>query len=273
MPISAKQKKGIDELLEMILLVADMGDLKADASSLASGVVLDAKLDRSRGPVATVLVQRGTLRIGDPFIAGAVHGKVRAMFDDLGHRVRESGPSIPVEVLGLEGVPEAGNPFQVLEDEWKVRQIGAFRQQKLRQEAMAKSSRLTLDHLYEQIKEGTVKELSLVVKADVAGSLEALEDEIAKLPQQEVKVNIIHRGVGGINESDVMLAAASDGVILAFSAWKEAIVAGITIAALTMAWRARPTLRAPERTAQDCERESTRHSSFAADPSGVPSSK
>jgi len=220
-PISAKQKKGIDELLEMILLVADIGDLKADASSLASGVVLDAKLDRSRGPVATVLVQRGTLRIGDPFIAGAVHGKVRAMFDDLGHRVRESGPSIPVEVLGLEGVPEAGNPFQVLEDEWKVRQIGAFRQQKLRQEAMAKSSRLTLDHLYEQIKEGTVKELPLVVKADVQGSVEALSKSINDLPSDKVKIKIIHSGSGAITETDVHLASASNAIIIGYNVRPE----------------------------------------------------
>ena len=220
-PISAKQKKGIDELLEMILLVADMGDLKADASSLASGVVLDAKLDRSRGPVATVLVQRGTLRIGDPFIAGAVHGKVRAMFDDLGHRVRESGPSIPVEVLGLEGVPEAGNPFQVLEDEWKVRQIGAFRQQKLRQEAMAKSSRLTLDHLYEQIKEGTVKELPLVVKADVQGSVEALSKSLNDLPSDKVKIRIIHAGSGAITETDVHLASASNAIIIGYNVRPE----------------------------------------------------
>ena len=142
--------------MELVLLVADIADLKADPTTLASGTVLESRLDKSRGPVATVLVQRGTLRIGDPFIAGAIHGKVRAMFDDLGHRLKEAGPSIPAEVLGLEGVPKAGDPFQVLEEEWKVRQIGAFRQQKLRQEAMAKSSRLTLDHLYQQIKEASL---------------------------------------------------------------------------------------------------------------------
>jgi len=220
-PISAKQKTGINELLEMILLVADIGDLKADPSSLASGVVLDARLDRSRGPVATVLVQRGTLRIGDPFIAGAIHGKVRAMFDDLGHRAREAGPSIPVEVLGLEGVPEAGNPFQVLEDEWKVRQIGAFRQQKLRQEAMAKSSRLTLDHLYQAIKEGMVKELPLVVKADVQGSVEALTKSLNDLPSDKVKIRTIHAGSGAITETDVHLASASNAIIIGYNVRPE----------------------------------------------------
>jgi translation initiation factor IF-2 len=219
--ISAKQRTGIDDLLEMILLVADILDLKADPASLASGVVLESRLDRSRGPVATVLVQRGTLKIGDPFIAGAIHGKVRAMFDDLGHRAREAGPSIPVEVLGLEGVPEAGNPFQVLEDEWKVRQIGAFRQQKLRQEAMAKSSRLTLDHLYQQIKEGVVKELPLVVKADVQGSVEALSKSLTDLPSEKVKIKIIHSGSGAITETDVHLASASNAIIIGYNVRPE----------------------------------------------------
>src|SRR5882724_5158079 len=219
--VSAKQKTGIDDLLEMILLSADMLDLKSDPSSLASGVVLESRLDRSRGPVATVLVQRGTIRIGDPFIAGAIHGKVRAMFDDLGHRVKEAGPSIPVEVLGLEGVPEAGNPFQVLEDEWKVRQIGAFRQQKLRQEALAKSSRLTLDHLYQQIKEGMVKELPLVVKADVQGSVEALSKSLTDLPSDKVKIRIIHAGSGAITETDVHLASASNAIIVGYNVRPE----------------------------------------------------
>ncbi len=220
-PISAKQKTGIMELLEMVLLVADIADLKADPTSLASGTVLESRLDKSRGPVATVLVQRGTLKIGDPFIAGAVHGKVRAMFDDLGHRVRDAGPSIPVEVLGLEGVPRAGDPFQVLEEEWKVRQIGAFRQQKLRQEAMAKSSRLTLDHLYQQIREGTVKELPLVVKADVQGSIEALAKTLDDLPSDKVKIKVIHAGTGAITESDVLLASASNAIIIGFNVRPE----------------------------------------------------
>ena len=216
-PISAKQKTGINELLEMTLLVADMSDLNTDPTCLAAGTVLESRLDRARGPVATILVQRGTLRVGDPFIAGAVHGKVRAMFDDLGHRIKEAGPSIPVEVLGLEGVPMAGDPFQVLEEEWKVRQIGAFRQQKLRQASMAKSSRLTLDHLHQQIKEGTVKELPLVVKADVQGSVEALTKTLTDLPSEKVKLRVIHAASGGISETDVLLASASNAIIIGYN--------------------------------------------------------
>jgi translation initiation factor IF-2 len=220
-PVSAKAKTGINELLEMLLLVTDIADLKADATSLASGTVLESRLDKSRGPVATILVQRGTLRVGDPFIAGAVHGKVRAMFDDLGHRIREAGPSIPAEVLGLEGVPGAGDPFQVLEEEWKVRQIGAFRQQKLRQEAMAKSSRLTLDQLYAQIKEGMVKELPLIVKADVQGSVEALTKTLQDLPSDKVKTKIIHAGSGAITETDVLLASASNAIVIGYNVRPE----------------------------------------------------
>jgi translation initiation factor IF-2 len=216
-PVSAKQRKGIEELLEMILLVADLADLKADPTSQAAGTVLESRLDKSRGSVATVLVQRGTLRIGDPFIAGAVHGKVRAMFDDTLRRVKEAGPSIPVEVLGLEGVPRAGDPFQVLDEEWRVRQIGAFRQQKLRQEAMAKSSRLTLDHLYQQITEGNVRELPLVVKADVQGSVEALTKTLQDLPSDKVKIRVIHAGSGAITETDVLLASASNAIIIGYN--------------------------------------------------------
>ena len=216
-PVSARQKTGIDELLEMILLVADLADLKADPTSFAAGTVLESRLDKSRGSVATVLVQRGTLRVGDPFIAGAVHGKVRAMYDDLGRRVKEAGPSIPAEVLGLEGVPRAGDPFQVLEEEWRVRQIGAYRQQKLRQEAMAKSSRLTLDHLYQQITEGNVRELPLVVKADVQGSVEALTKTLGDLPSDKVKIRVIHAGSGAISETDVLLASASNAIVIGYN--------------------------------------------------------
>jgi translation initiation factor IF-2 len=216
-PISAKQKVGIEELLEMILLVADLGELKADPGSYAAGTILESRLDKSRGAVATALVQRGTLRVGDPFIAGAVHGKVRALYDDKGHRVKEAGPSIPVEVLGLEGVPKAGDPFQVLEEEWRVRQIGAFRQQKLRQEAMAKSSRLTLDHLHQQITEGNVRELPLVVKADMQGSVEALTKTLNDLPADKVKTRVIHAGSGAITETDVLLASASNAIIIGYN--------------------------------------------------------
>ena len=216
-PVSAKQRQGIDELLEMILLVADLADLKADPTTQAAGTVLESRLDKSRGSVATVLVQRGTLRVGDPFIAGAIHGKVRAMYDDTGRRVKEAGPSIPVEVLGLEGVTRAGDPFQVLDEEWRVRQIGAFRQQKLRQEAMAKSSRLTLDHLYQQITEGSVRELPLVVKADVQGSVEALTKTLQDLPSDKVKIRVIHAGSGAITETDVLLASASNAIVIGYN--------------------------------------------------------
>ena len=215
-PISAKQKTGITDLCDMVLLVADMAELKADPTSLAHGTVLESRLDRSRGPVATILVQSGSLKVGDPFIAGAVHGKVRALFDDFGHRTQKVGPSIPVEVLGLDGVPNAGDSFQVLEEEWKVRQIGAFRKEKLRREAMAKTSRLTLDHLYQQIKEGTVKELPLVVKADVHGSVEALTKTLNDLPSEKVKIRVIHSGSGAITETDVLLASASNAIIIGY---------------------------------------------------------
>ena len=220
-PVSAKQKTGIDDLLEMVLLVADLADLKVSPTGHAAGTILESRLHKARGPMATVLVQRGTLQVGDPFIAGAVHGKVRALFDDAGHRIREAGPSTPVEVLGLEGVPRAGDLFQVLEAEWRVRQIGAFRQQKLRQEAMAKTSRLTLDQLHQQIKEGMVKELPLVVKADVQGSVEALTKTLQGLPSDRVKTRVIHAGSGAITETDVLLASASNAIIIGYNVRPE----------------------------------------------------
>lgn len=220
-PISAKQKTGIDDLLDMLLLVADVTEYKADPTCLASGTVLESKLDRARGPVATVLVQRGTLKVGTPFIAGAAHGKVRAIFDDLGHRMKEAGPSIPVEVTGLGTVPRAGDSFQVLESEWKVRQIGALRQQKMRRETLSKSSRLTLDHLHTNIKEGTIKVLPLVVKADVQGSVEAVSKTLADLPSDKVKLKVIHSGVGAVTETDVLLASASNAIIVAYNVRPE----------------------------------------------------
>jgi translation initiation factor IF-2 len=219
--ISAKQRTGITEMLEMLLLVADMNEFKADPTCMAAGTVLESRLDRARGPVATVVIQRGTLRVGQPFIAGAVHGKVRAMFDDLGRKQSEAGPSLPIEVIGLEGVPKAGDPLQVLEEEWKVRQIGAFRQQKLRREALAKSSRLTLDHLYEGIREGTVKELPLVLKVDVQGSVEALVQTLGDLPSDRVKIKVIHSGVGAVTETDILLASASNAIIIAYNVRPE----------------------------------------------------
>ena len=219
--ISAKQRKGIDDLLEMILLVADIQDLKADPKLPASGTVLEARLDRSRGPVATVLVQNGTLRVGDAFIAGAVSGKVRAMLNDSGTKVQEAPPATPVEVLGLQGVPMAGDIFKVLTEEWRARQIGAYRQQKLREETLQKSSRLTLDHLYQKIQEGVVKELSLVVKTDVQGSVEALTQILSDIASPKVKVRVIHASTGAITESDVLLAATTNSIIIGFNVRPE----------------------------------------------------
>jgi len=215
--ISAKQRLHIDDLLDMILLVADINELKADPNLPATGTILEARLDRNRGAVATVLVQNGTLRGGDAFIAGAVSGKVRAMLDDRGRKLLSAGPSIPVEVLGLQAVPLAGDRFQVIEDEVKARQIGTFRQSKLRQDSLAKSSRLSLEHLFQQIKEGSIKELPIVVKADVQGSVEVLAKSLNDLATDQVKVRLIHTGTGAISETDVLLASASNAVVIGFN--------------------------------------------------------
>jgi translation initiation factor IF-2 len=217
--VSAKTRQGLDGLLDTILLVTDLEELKANSDADASGTVIESKLDPGRGPVVSVLIQRGTLRVGDALVAGAHFGRVRAMHDFIGARVKRATPGQPVETLGFDGVPEAGEIVRVVENERRARQLAGERANRLKTEALARRSgrKVSLEDVFKLAQEGTVKELSLVVKADVAGSLEAIEDEIAKLPQQEVKVNIIHRGVGGINESDVMLAAASEGVILAFN--------------------------------------------------------
>ncbi|OFV86033.1 MAG: translation initiation factor IF-2, partial [Acidobacteria bacterium RIFCSPHIGHO2_02_FULL_67_57] len=214
--VSAKQKTNLNQLLEMILLVSDMQELRAQATLPASGAVLEAELDRGRGPVATVLVQDGTLRVGDPFIVGSVFGKVRAMFDDRGRVLAEAGPSTPVEVLGLTALPEAGDRFQVVTDEVRAKQVASYRGQKVREAALAASSRLTLDQLHEQLQAGTVKELPLILKADVGGSVEALSEQLEKLSTEKVKVKIVHAGVGAISETDVLLASASNAVIIAF---------------------------------------------------------
>jgi translation initiation factor IF-2 len=219
--VSAKQSTNIDLLLEMILLVADLAELKADPDIPAKGTVLEAKLDRGRGAVATVLVQNGTLHVGDSFILGAWYGKVRAMFDYLGEQMTEAGPATPVEVLGLEGVPKAGDKFQVLADTLKARQIGNYRQTKLREAALAKSSRLTLDQLHEQMAAGNIKELPLILKADVQGSAEVLSDMLQKLSTDQVKVKVLHSGVGAITETDVLLASASNAIIIGFNVRPE----------------------------------------------------
>jgi translation initiation factor IF-2 len=219
--VSAKQRKNLDLLLEMILLVADLQTLKANPMRLASGTVLEAKLDRGRGPVATVLVQNGTLHAGDSFIVGAVYGKVRAMLDYRSRPVTEAPPSTPVEVLGLEDVPQAGDRFLVIEDTGKARQIALHRQAKQREAALAKSARLTLEQLHEQLAAGDVKELLLIIKADVQGSVEVLADTLSKLSTEKVKVKVIHAGVGAITETDVLLASASNAVIIGFSVRPE----------------------------------------------------
>jgi translation initiation factor IF-2 len=220
--VSARTKKNLDRLLEMILLVGDMRELKASPEAMASGTVLESRVDKGRGPVATVLVQSGTLHVGDVFICGAVYGKVRAMFDDRGRPVKEAGPSTPVEVLGLQGVPEAGDQFQVA-DEAKARHIVEYRQAKAREAALAKSStsRLTLDQLHEQLKAGEVKELPIVVKADVQGSVEVLSEMLPKLSTDQVKLKIIHASVGAVSETDVLLASASGAIIVAFGVRPE----------------------------------------------------
>ena len=225
--VSAKQRTNLALILEMILLVADMQALKANPKRPASGTVLEAKLDRGRGPVATVLVQNGTLGVGDSFIVGAIYAKVRAMFDDRGRVVAEAPPSTPVEVLGLEDVPQAGDRFLVIEDTVKARQIALHRQAKLREAALAKSARLTLEQLHEQLAAGDVKELPLIIKADVQGSVEVLADTLSKLSTEKVKVKVIHAGVGAITETDVLLASASNAVIIGFSVRPERKALGL----------------------------------------------
>jgi translation initiation factor IF-2 len=219
--VSAKQRKNLDLLLEMILLVSDMLGLKANPKRLASGTVLEAKLDRGRGPVATVLVQNGTLRVGDPVIVGSIYGRVRAMFDDRGRPVIEAPPSTPVEVVGLEDVPQAGDRVQAIEDTAKARQIAMHRQAKAREAALAKTARLTLEQLHAQMAAGDVKELPLIVKADVQGSVEVVTDTVTKLSGEKVKVKVIHAGVGAITETDVLLASASNAVIIGFNVRPE----------------------------------------------------
>jgi translation initiation factor IF-2 len=220
--VSAKTKKNIPKLLEMILLVGDMRELKADPDVPAKGTVLESRVDKGRGPVATMIVQNGTLHVGDVFIVGAVYGKVRAMFDDRGGAIKQAGPSTPVEVLGLQGVPEAGDQFQVA-DEAKARHIVEYRQGKAREATLAKSSsgRLTLDQLHEQLKIGEVKELPVVVKADVQGSVEVLNEMLPKLSNDQVKLKVILANVGAVNESDVLLASTSGAVIVAFNVKPE----------------------------------------------------
>jgi translation initiation factor IF-2 len=219
--VSAKEKLGLDTLLEMILLQSEVLELKADPHRMAKGVVVEAKLERGRGPVATVLVQSGTLRVGDVFVVGIFSGKVRALITHTGAKVQEAGPSIPVEVAGLPGVPAAGDVFQVVKDERVAREIAEDRARKQRTADLSGSAKVTLDDLFSKIKEGSVKELALVIKSDVQGSAEALTAGVEKLATAAVKLRVIHSGVGGITESDVLLAAASNAIIVGFNVRPE----------------------------------------------------
>jgi translation initiation factor IF-2 len=219
--VSAKKREGLDLLLEMVLLVADLLELKANPNRAGTGTVLEAKIDKGKGPVAHVLVQNGSVSVGDSFVAGAVYGKVRAMLDDRGHKAKKVGPSSPVEILGLTSLPQAGDQFQVFADTTKARQIAEFRQQKLRERELVTTARLTLDQLHQKVREGTVKELPIVLKADVQGSVEVLTATLTKLSTEKVKVRIIHAGAGAITETDVNLASASNAVIVGFNVRPE----------------------------------------------------
>ncbi|HEX4748286.1 MAG TPA: translation initiation factor IF-2 [Bryobacteraceae bacterium] len=221
-PVSAKTGQNLDLLLEMILLVADIQDLKANPGRPALGTVLEAKLDKGRGPVATMLVRNGTLRTGDSFICGQLFSKVRAMFDDRGNSVKEAEPSMPVEVTGLESLPEVGDSFQVVSDTSKAKQIVLYRESKARDLAMAKGARVaTLDSLSRQFKEGDLKDLNLIIKADVGGTAEVLSDTLQQLSNEKIRVRVLHTGVGAITESDVLLASASDAIIIGFNVRAE----------------------------------------------------
>ncbi|MBE0447640.1 MAG: translation initiation factor IF-2 [Actinobacteria bacterium] len=215
--VSAKQKINIQELLEMILLVADIKELKANPKTAARGTCIEAKLERGRGPVATVLIYRGTLRVGDAIIAGTAFGKVRAMSDDKGNTVSEATPAQPVEVVGLSSLPQAGDEFRVVSDEKEARRIAEERALKRRLIEHEQRRRVTLEDLFNRIQEGEVKELNLVIKADTQGSVEALKDALFKLNTDEVKIQAIHTGVGGISETDIMLAAASNAIVIGFN--------------------------------------------------------
>jgi translation initiation factor IF-2 len=216
--VSAKKKQNLELLLEMVLLVTELSELKANPKRAATGTVLEAKLDRGRGPVATVLVQDGTLNVGDTFIAGTIVGKVRALIDDRGRPVKNAGPATPVEVLGLSGLPQPGDTFQGITDAAKARQIATFRQAQQKERALgAKGGRLTLESLQQQLAEGGVKELAIIIKADVQGSAEVLADTLSKLTDERAKIRVIHSGVGAINESDVLLASASNAIIIGFN--------------------------------------------------------
>jgi translation initiation factor IF-2 len=219
--VSAKQRTNLDHLLEMICLVADIGNPRATPDRPAVGTVLEAKLDRGRGAVGHILVQNGTLKVGDSFIVGNTFGKVRAMFDDHGRAVETAGPSTPVEILGLEGMPDAGDTFLVLADRDKAKGIAQYRTGRQREATLSKSSRASLEGLAEQIKDAGVKELNLILKGDVQGSVQVLADSLQKMSTEKVRIKVMHSGVGAITESDILLASASDAVVIGFNVRPE----------------------------------------------------
>ncbi|NBI07903.1 translation initiation factor IF-2 [Senegalia massiliensis] len=216
-PVSAIKKEGLDELLEMILLVSEMSELKANPNRKAVGTIIEAELDKGRGPVATVLIQKGTLRIGDSIIAGTASGRVRAMIDSYGKRVKKASPSTAVEILGLSEVPQAGDKLFAAKDDKKARELADQRKEQIKRDQIKSKQNISLDDLFDQIKTGEVKDLNIIIKADVQGSIEAVKDALVKLSNEEVKVNPIHGGVGAITESDIMLATASNAIVIGFN--------------------------------------------------------
>ena len=222
--ISAKQRTGIDELLELVLLQAEIMELKASRNKPARGRVIEAKLDKGRGPVATILIQEGTLKAGDIYVCGVYSGRVRNIFDDLGQKLEVAGPSMPVEVLGLSGVPNAGDDFVVITDDKQAKMVAEHRLVKLREKELSRTTKVSLENLYDQIKEGEIKELPIILKTDVHGSQEAISDSLLKLSTSEVKINLIHNATGAITETDVMLASASKAIIIGFNVRADAKV-------------------------------------------------
>ena len=221
-PVSALKKEGIDNLLEMVLLVAEMKDLKANPNRRAKGTVIESRLDKGKGSVATMLVQNGTLHVGDVIVAGTAVGRIRAMTDFRGKRAEEAGPSTPVEVTGLSETPSGGDLFYAVDDEKKARDVVEARKQKIKDELIQAQRKVSLDNLFDSIKEGEMKELNVIVKADVAGSVEAVKQSLEKLSNDEVRVRTLHGGVGGVTESDVMLANASNAIIVGFNVRPDA---------------------------------------------------
>jgi translation initiation factor IF-2 len=250
--VSAKTKQGLDQLLDMILLVAEVEELKANSDAPASGIVIESGLDPGRGPVATVVVQRGTLNAGDALVVGAHWGRVRAMLDFMGKPVEEAGPAEPVQILGLNSVPDAGESVRTVENDRTARQLAEERAHRLKTEALARrqTAAVSLEDVFERVKEGQTAELNLILKADAAGSLEAIQDEIAKLPQDQVSVRVLHTATGGISNSDVMLAAASGAVIIGFNvrplpeAANLALHEGVDIRTYTVIYKITEDLRA-----------------------------